>query len=178
MQGMACLNVFLIARERFAEQWLGGETRWVLMFIVYSLGFWAIRSLGLWLVWVRVGVLGRKRLGPWAMLLSQNPMHKWIWVPRYRTLAPPWFMPSSQEESRNLKGIRYPRSLSGVHLGGFRNPLMRFQKARYIWPFSSTIIITWQFMNQSGVVCYRRQPKIKPILLKIYVVVRVRIVRF
>ena len=80
MQGIACLNIFLIAREWFAEQELGGETRRVLMLSVHSLGFWAIQSLGLWLVWVQAGVSGRKRLGSWATLLSQDPRPKWIWV--------------------------------------------------------------------------------------------------
>ena len=47
MQGIACLNIFLIAREWFAEQELGGETRRVLMLTVHSPGFWAIRSLGM-----------------------------------------------------------------------------------------------------------------------------------
>ena len=40
------------------------------------------QNLGLQFVWVQAGVLGRKRLGPWAMLLGQNLRTKWIWVPR------------------------------------------------------------------------------------------------
>ena len=30
----------------------------------------------------------------------------------------------------------------GGYLGGFRNPLMRSQKARYIWMFGLAVIIT------------------------------------
>ena len=65
----------------------------------------------------------------------------------YISAPPPKFMPDSREESRNPKGTHYPRSLTGGHLGGFRNPLMRSQKARYIWLFGSIGIITWWFMN-------------------------------
>ena len=36
------------------------------------------QNLGLQFVWVQTGVLGRKRLGPWAMLLGQNSRPKWI----------------------------------------------------------------------------------------------------
>ena len=88
IQGTVYPNAFLIVREWFVEQGPGGETRCMQMKIVHSSGFWAIQSLGPWLLWVRAGVLGRKRLGPWATLLSQNPRPKWVWVPQYCTLAP------------------------------------------------------------------------------------------
>ena len=98
------------------------------MFIVYSLGFWAIRSLGLWLVWVRVGVLGRKRLGPWAMLLSQNPMHKWIWVPRYRTLAPPLIHAQFSRRIKESKRHSLSEKLIGCTLGRLQKPINALSK--------------------------------------------------
>ena len=62
---------------------------WTLFFL-YCLGMvcrartrW--QNLGLQYVWVQTGVLGRKRLGSWAMLLGQSSRPKWIWVPWCRT---------------------------------------------------------------------------------------------
>ena len=42
------------------------------------------------------------------------------------------------------------RRLTGGSLGGFKNPLMRSQKACCPGPFGSTVIITWWFVNRAG----------------------------
>jgi len=43
-----------------------------------------------------------------------------------------------KESKRHL----HLRRLTGGNLGGYRNPLMRSQKARYSGPFGLTVIIT------------------------------------
>ena len=54
MQGMVCL--YIILSLVFGND-CQARIRW--------------QNLGLQFVWVQTGVLGRKRLGPWAMLLGQ-----------------------------------------------------------------------------------------------------------
>jgi len=67
---MVYLNAFLLAREWLVEQRPTGKTRCVPMWVVYSSGFWAVQSLGLWLLWVQAG--------PWVERDWGYALHCWV----------------------------------------------------------------------------------------------------
>ena len=81
-----------------------------------------------------------------------------------------------------MKGYLTPYKGISYHLQEFRrrggNPRIRHENFNHAHSFFRCVIErtfgVWK--NKWRMVCCRRQPKIKPILLKIYVVVRVRIV--
>ena len=62
-----------------------------------------------------------------------------------------------KESKRHLR----LRRLTGGSLGGFKNPLMRSQKACCPGPFGSAVIITWWFVNRGGAhVSWHWHPKV------------------
>ena len=110
----------------FGRQVTGCDPRGVawheLMKIICSIGLKPVWGLGLGTVW--------------AISSSWSPRPKWVWIWQGRTLAPPWFVLSSQGQIKESKGQMANSKVQWVNIGWLRNPLTCPQKARHAWLFA------------------------------------------
>ena len=112
-----------IVREWFSEQ-LPCDKTWAYIMCMLGLGFWV----------EEIGVMGYV-VGP----KFKAQMDLGTLVPY---ISPPLIHGRLPGRIKESKRRLHMKRLTGGSLGGFRNPLMRSQKARYFESFGLAIIIT------------------------------------